>query len=177
LRRLLLIAAVLSVLLAVAAPALGQASGEGNGNNNLIMCVNEAAQHADAAVSAEDDAETTLTNLLGQLNQCGVFVSDDDTTNNNEYTTINNEDTNQESDQEADSGNIDTAADINNWGDNAALCAPIIQSGNTGNDQGGQQLGPSDATVGDPEPSGDASELSSELFVECAPAVDQSAAS
>jgi hypothetical protein len=143
----------------------------------LVMCVNEAAQHAEAAVDAEKDAETTLTNLLGQLNHCGVFVSDDDTTTNNEYITNNDEDTHQESDQDAGSGNIDTAANISNWGDNAALCVPVVQSGNTGNDQAGQQLGLTDATVDGTDPSGDASELSSELSEQCAPAIDQSAAS
>jgi hypothetical protein len=176
LKRLLLLAATLAAVLAVAAPALGQVSGD-IGNDNNIVCANIAAQNAQAAAKAKEDAEATLLNLLDQLNQCGVFVSDDDTTINNEDTTINDEDVTQESDQEAESGNIDTAADAGNWGDNAALCAPIMQSGNTGNDQGGQQLGQSDATTDDVEPSDNTSELSPELSEECAPVVDQSMAS
>ena len=174
-KRLLLLAATLAAVLAVAAPAMGQVSGD-IGNDNTIVCANIAAQNAHAAAEAKEDAEATLLNLLDQLNQCGVFVSDDDTTINDEDTTINDEDITQESDQESESGNIDTTADVGNWGDNAALCAPIMQSGNTGNDQSGQQLGQSGALADDIGPGGYTSELSPELSEECAPVVDQSIA-
>ena len=195
-KRLLLLVTTLAVVLAVAAPALGQVSGN-NINDNTIVCVNEAAQSAQAAVNAQADAEATLLNLIDQLNLCGVFVSDDDTTINNEDTTIHDEDTTindkdtihdedttihdeditQGADQKAESGNIDTAAEVGNWGDNAALCTPIQQSDNTGNGQGEQQLGQSGATADDIEPSSNTSELSPELSEECAPAVNQSMAS
>jgi hypothetical protein len=185
-----MLVATLAVVLAFAAPALGQVSGN-NGNGNMIVCVNEAAQFAQAAANAQADAEATLLNLIDQLNLCGVFVSDDDTTINDEDTTINDEDTTindedttindeditQEADQDAESGNLDTAADVGNWGDNTALCAPIMQSGNTGNGQGEQQLGQSGATADDIEPGSNTSELSPELSEECAPAVNQSVAS
>jgi Tfp pilus assembly protein FimT len=206
-----MLVATLAVVLAFAAPALGQVSGN-NGNGNMIVCVNEAAQFAQAAANAQADAEATLLNLIDQLNLCGVFVSDDDTTINDEDTTINDEDTTindedttindedttindedttindedttindeditQEADQEAESGNLDTAADVGNWGDNTALCAPIMQSGNTGNGQGEQQLGQSGATADDIEPGSNTSELNPELSEECAPAVNQSMAS
>jgi Tfp pilus assembly protein FimT len=189
-----MLVATLAVVLAFAAPALGQVSGN-NGNGNMIVCVNEAAQFAQAAANAQADAEATLLNLIDQLNLCGVFVSDDDTTINDEDTTINDEDTTindedttindedttindeditQEADQGAESGNLDTAADVGNWGDNTALCAPIMQSGNTGNGQGEQQLGQSGATADDIDLGSNLSELSPELSEECAPAVDQS---
>jgi TolA-binding protein len=170
----LLLAAMLAMVLAFAASAVGQVSG---GNGNTIVCANIAAQNAQAAVDAQEDAEATLANLLDQLNLCGVFVSDDHTTVNDQDTTINDEHNTQESAQEAESGNIDTAAGANNWGDNAALCAPIMQSSNAGNNQTGQQFIPFDATADSIEPSGNTSGLSSELAGECAPAVDQSAAS
>ena len=178
---MLLLAAMLAIGLVVAAPALGQVSG---GNNNIIICANRAAQDAQAHLNNSEDAQATLVNLLDQLNRCGVFINDndttisnEDTTINNERTTINNEDVTQESDQTAESGNIDATADVGNWGDNAALCVPIMQSNNTGNDQAGQQIAQSNAMADNIEPSGNASELSSELAEECATAPNQATAS
>ena len=190
-KRLLLFATMLALVLVFAVSALGQVSGDIGGNGNIIVCANVAAQNAQGEVDAGRDAETTLTNLLAQLARCGVYditLNDQHTTFNgdptiiqdpaiSEDTTIDDQDTAQGSDQETESGSIDTAADVNNWGDNAALCAPIMQSSYTGNDQTGQQFALSDTTTDSIEPSGNMSGLSSELSGECAPAVDQSTGS
>jgi TolA-binding protein len=173
LRRFLLLVAMLTLMLAFATSAVGQVYG---GNDNIIVCTNTAAQNAQAAVESQEDAEATLANLLDQLNRCGVFIDDDDTIVNDQDSAISDEHYTQESDQEGESGSIDTAAGVNNWGDNAALCVPIMQSGYTGNDQTGQQFTQSDATVDGIEPSGNTSGLSSELSGECAPTIGQSAA-
>ena len=173
-RRFLLLVAMLTLVLAFATSAVGQVYG---GNDNIIVCTNTAAQNAQAAVESQEDAEATLANLLDQLNRCGVFISDDDTIVNDQDSVINDEHYTQKSDQEGESGSIDTAAGVNNWGDNAALCVPIMQSGYTGNDQTGQQFTQSDATVDGIELSGNTSGLSSELSGECAPTIGQSAAS
>jgi hypothetical protein len=162
---------VLPIMLVVAVPALAQVSG---GNDNIIICANIAAQDAQAAVDAQDDAQATLLNLLNQLNRCGVFVSDAHTTVNHD-TTVNDNVT-QKANQAAKSGNINTTADVSNSGANEGLCAPIMQGGNnTGNDQTGQQFTPFDTNTGSTQQTGNASELSPELTVQCAPEINQAA--
>jgi hypothetical protein len=184
--------AMLAMVLALAIPAMGQV--DDSGNNNEINCA--AAQELDAvlinaidiAIAAGDDVED-IQFLIDQINevqgiieqQCGVFLSDDDTINEGDRTVNNEGDTttitsDQEFEQDFDSGDLEQPTDINVTGDNSAVCTPVQPTGNTGNGGSEQGLQPLGSASDDTDLAGNASDLAPEMTTDCAPSVSQDAA-
>ena len=78
--------------------------------------------------------------------------------------------------QEAESGDVELENAVANEGDNSNVCAPTLQSANTGNLQNAQGFAQYGSETGDIEFEGSAFVVAPALESECVQSVEQSAA-
>lgn len=176
--------ALLALVLLLAVPAVGQEVGAEFGDDVCRNVNGGNAVGGDASGTGGDAVGDFSGGGVGMVNSpgfggiggaggIGEWVTD--SCNDSFSSDSSSSDQDQEFEQGFESGELEQPAEVTVTGDNNAVCAPIQQSGGTGNVGSEQGLQPLAWSSEDADLAGSESGIAPEQTADCAPVVGQDA--
>jgi hypothetical protein len=133
---------------------------------DVCSAINQELIDIDALLALSPESSDVIDSCNDVFN---TRINDQDTDTNTVTPSL-------EFEQDAESGDFDTASELSVTGDNNQLCTPMQQSGNTGNSLNQEGAQPTQGGFDDFEAGDSTLEAAADMPTECAPTFGQSAA-